>query len=74
MYRKFRFKKEFTCPDGTIREGSEIVLIGDRMYFDGGMVNPAYYDTLMEIINTPQIAKEYLKEVFVNPETYVNNF
>lgn len=74
MYRKFRFKKEFNCPDGTIHEGSEIVLINDSMYFDGGMVNPAYRSVLMEIIGTPKIAKEYLVEMVANPESYTNNF
>ena len=74
MYRKFRFKKEFSCPDGTIHEGSEITIIGDRLYFDGGLVNPAYYSILIDIINTPEIAKEYLKEYFANPEARTNNF
>ena len=74
MYRKFKFKKEFTCPDGTISEGSEIVLIDDRMYFNGGMVNPVFYDEMMEIITNPKIYKEYLVEMIPNKEAYVNNF
>lgn len=74
MYRKFRFKKDFVCSEGTIREGSEIVLINDRMYFEGGMVNPAYYGDLMHIISDPKLNKEYLKEMFPNPEAYSNNF
>lgn len=74
MYKKYRFKKEFNCTEGTIHEGSEIVLIGDRMYFDGGMVNPAYYGIIMDIINTPRIRNEYLVEMRVNPEAYTNNF
>ena len=73
-YRKFRFKKVFECEEGTIHEGSEIVLMRDTMYFDGGMVNPAYYGVLMGIINNPKLFKEYLVEMVPNPEAYQNNF
>lgn len=74
MYRKFKFKKAFECDEGTIHEGSEIVLMRDAMYFDGGMVNPAYMPQLMEIINNPKLHKEYLVEMIPNPEAYQNNF
>ena len=74
MYRKFRFKKAYECEEGTIHEGSEIILMDNGMYFDGGLVNPAYYSILLGIINNPRLFKEYLVEMVPNPDTYSNNF
>jgi hypothetical protein len=74
MYRKFRFKKKFECEEGEIHEGSEIVLMDNGIYFDGGLLNPAYYGIMMELINNPKIHKEYLVEMVPNREAYANNF
>jgi hypothetical protein len=44
------------------------------IYFDGGLLNPAYYGIMMELINNPKMHKEYLVEMVPNREAYTNNF
>ena len=73
MYRKFRFIRPFSCEYGEIKEGSELVLIGERMFFDGGMVNPIYYDVMMQIINDDRLRNTYLREIYI-PRQTSNNF
>lgn len=62
-YRRFRLIQEYTCPDGTLPAGSEIDILGDRMFFNGGMVQPQYYDVLAELISDDKLNKQYLREV-----------
>lgn len=61
-HKKYILKKEYKCPLGTLPEGSEIITFGDHVLFNGGMVMPAYVNALLEIVNNPDLNKEYLKE------------
>ena len=61
-HKKYILKKEYKCPLGTLPEGSEIITFGDHVLFNGGMVMPAYVSALLEIVNNPDLNKEYLRE------------
>ena len=59
--QKFRFIKEYKCSEGTIPVNSEVQIVGNVMYFNGGLVSSAYEKTLENIINKDN--GEYVKEV-----------
>ena len=50
MYRRFKVVKEFSDKDGVIPVGSEITILDDHIYFNGGMIPPAYYGLLYDLI------------------------
>ena len=47
---RYRFMKPVQCADGVLKPGDEITIINGRVYFNGGMVMPAFYDFLMGLI------------------------
>ena len=57
---EYVFKKPYTCDMGTIEEGSTIREVRQTIYFNGGMVLPAYAKLLREIINDKEICEEYI--------------
>lgn len=61
-YKKYILKKEYNCPLGTLPEGSEIITFENQVLFNGGMVMPSYVSALLEIVNNPDLNKEYLRE------------
>ncbi len=65
MNEKYVFIKSFTNDEGTIPEGSELYLFRGFVYFNGGLVSPAYQGFLMEFINDEKLSKEYLRKVKV---------
>lgn len=62
MRRKFVFIKSFKSPHGTIPEGSEITIFRGFIYMNGGMIQPAYNQIILGIINDPQLKNEYIRE------------
>ena len=62
-YRRFKLIRDYTCPDGTLQAGSDIDLLGDRLLYNGGMIEPQYYDVLMNLITDEKLSKTYIKEV-----------
>lgn len=62
-HRKYVFKRPFVVDEGTIPEGSEIILFRDVVYLNGGMVHPAYQEILKKIVDTPSLNIQYLKEM-----------
>ena len=63
VYKRFRFVKPFTCEFGTIPVDSEITILKEAIYFNGGMLNPHYYGLFKELINSEVKNPCYLKEV-----------
>jgi hypothetical protein len=62
-YRRFKLIQDYTCSDGTLVAGSDIDVLGDRIMFNGGMIQPQYYDVLRELITNPELSKKYIREV-----------
>jgi hypothetical protein len=62
MRKKYIFIKPFKCSHGIIPEGSEITIFRGFVYMNGGMIQPAYIQVIMGIINDPQLKEEYIKE------------
>ena len=60
---EYVFVKPYTCDMGTIEEGSTIREVRQTIYFNGGMVLPAYAKVLRDIINNKDVCDEYLKKV-----------
>jgi hypothetical protein len=61
--KKYVFKIPFIADEGTIPEGSEIIVFRDVVYLNGGMIHPAYQEILRNIIDTPSLNEKYLKEL-----------
>lgn len=65
-YRRFRFIKPYIKSETErIPEGSELTIMENRIYFEGGMITPAYYYLMLQLIKDYDEGKEpkYLKEV-----------
>lgn len=64
VYKKYRFIKEFSISNTEkIPVNSELYLYNDRLYFNGGMVSPAYYNILLKLIEMEKVKPNFLKEV-----------
>lgn len=63
--KKYVFVKPYHTKEGTIPEGSEIIIFRDTVYFNGGMVHPAYQMVLKNIVEDQNIKGQYLKEVSI---------
>ena len=61
--KKYAFKIPFVVDEGTIPEGSEIIVLRDIIYLNGGMIHPAYQEMLRKIVDTPSLNEKYLKEL-----------
>ena len=65
MYKRFKFVKEFKDNGDVIPVGSELAILNERVYFNGGQIMPGlhdlFYNLIMEEINKPN----YLKEVAI---------
>lgn len=61
--KKYIFKIPFVVDEGTIPEGSEIIVFRDIIYLNGGMIHPAYQEMLRKIVDTPSLNEKYLKEL-----------
>ena len=62
MEEKYVLVKNYDCKYGTLKEGSEIIIFRGFVYFDGGLVTPAYENMLMDLIGNPEWVKEYTKK------------
>ena len=61
--KKYVFKKAYESSQGTIPEGSEVVLFRGIIYFNGGMCTQFYQNMLWDMIADQKFRKEYLQEV-----------
>lgn len=63
--RKYVFKKPYSTKEGTIPEGSDVIVFRETVYLNGGMIHPAYQTMLKKIVDTPSLKEQYLKEVAI---------
>lgn len=63
QYRRFKFVKPFVDHGEVVPAGSELTLMGDRVFFNGGQIMPGlhslFYNLIMQEIKKPY----YLREV-----------
>lgn len=63
QYRRFKFVKPFVDHGEVVSAGSELTLMGDRVFFNGGQIMPGlhnlFYNLIMQEIKRPC----YLREV-----------
>lgn len=50
FYKRFKIVKEFKQPEGALKVGDEITVMESRVYYNGGMVKPAYRDLLLDLV------------------------
>lgn len=63
--RKFILIKPYSCEFGTLKEGDEIILFRNVVYYNGGMVMGGYQSLLKRLITDDNLRTQYLKEVQV---------
>lgn len=63
--RRFIFVKDFTCQLGTLRAGSELIFLDGRIYFNGGQIEPQYYNLFFDFLKGEIESPNYLKEKVV---------
>lgn len=61
--KKYIFVKEFKTSEGSIPEGTEIIIFRGFIYMNGGMVHPAYQKLFINLICNDNLKDEYLREV-----------
>lgn len=59
----FVFKEPFTCKLGTIKEGTELTVLGERLFINGGLMEPWYYDIFKNLIQDDELREKYLRRV-----------
>lgn len=62
-HKRFKFVKPFTCAFGTLPIDSEITILKQAIYFNGGMIQPQYYELFRDLINKEVKEPNYLREV-----------
>lgn len=60
---KYVFVKDYVCQYGTLKTNDEIILFRGNVYFNAGLVTPAYRSVLLNIVNDDKLRNEYLKKV-----------
>jgi hypothetical protein len=63
--KRYVFKEPYTNEYGTIPLNSEITVLGNVMYFNGGLCDNYSQGLFKYIINNENLKKKYLKEVAV---------
>jgi hypothetical protein len=63
MYKRFRFVKPYKTVDGTIPVGGELTVMNATIFYNGGMLEPSFYDEFKTLIQNEMKKKNYLKEV-----------
>lgn len=62
--KRYKIVKELKVKEGTLHAGSEITLVGNRLFYNGGMVEPVFYNLLMDLIEYENVkGHKYLKEI-----------
>lgn len=64
-YKRFFIKKAYPCQFGVLPANTQIDYIDGRIFVNGGMVEPVYYDAIFSIISDKHLNDEYLHEVVV---------
>lgn len=63
-YKRYKFVKELKVAEGTFPIGAEITVMNDRIFYNGGMIQPSYYDLFYDLIEyETNEGFKYLKEI-----------
>ena len=63
IYKRFRFVKPYKTFDGTIPVGAELTVMNTTIYYNGGMLQPSFYNEFKELILREMKKPNYLKQV-----------
>ena len=64
MYKRYKFVKELTVEEGTFPIGAEITIMGNRIYYNGGQIQPQFYDLFYDLIEyETNEGFNYLREI-----------
>lgn len=63
QYRRFKFVKPFVDNGEVVPAGSELTLMGDRVFFNGGQIMPGLHDLFYNLIIQEIKRPYYLREV-----------
>ena len=64
FYKRFKFVKPLTQPEGEFKVGDEITIMEERVWFNGGFVTPKYRELLMDLVEyESNEGWNYLREV-----------
>lgn len=50
FYKRFKFVKEMTRPEGTFKAGDEITIMEGRVWYNNGLVQPSYAELMMDLV------------------------
>lgn len=62
-YKRFKFVKPYKTFDGTIPVGAELTVMKSTIYYNGGMLEPSFYDEFKELILKEMKKPHYLRQV-----------
>ena len=65
MYKRFRFIKPYKTFDGIIPVGGELTVMNATIYYNGGMLEPSFYDEFKDLIQKEMKKPFYLREVHI---------
>ena len=63
MYKRFKFVKPYKAFDGVITPGNELTVLNSTIYYNGGMLEPSFYNECKELIQKEMKKPHFLKEV-----------
>ena len=63
-YRRFKFVKPLKVKEGEFPIGAEITVLGNRLYYNGGMLHTQYYSLILDLLEYEAIkGPQYLREI-----------
>ena len=65
MHKRFKFVRPYKSFDGVIPVDGELTVINSTIYYNGGMIEPSYYNEFRELIEKEMDKPYYLKEVAI---------
>lgn len=63
LYKRFKFIKPFIDKGESVPVGSELIIMGERIYFNGYPIMPGVYDLFYDLIMKELKKKNYLREL-----------
>lgn len=64
FYKRFKFVKEFKQPEGVLKVNDEVTVMEDKVFYNGGMVQPNYRGLLLDLIEyESNEGWNYLREI-----------
>lgn len=66
-YERYMFIRDFEREgeEHPIPHGAEITIMGNKVYFNGGIVGPGYREILLDIVNNDTLRMKYLRKMVI---------